>query len=426
MAVANTISSIFCGIIKDKMTNIIEEEELIGEEQNGFRKDRRGTKNLYILKEIIEKAGKENKQLYCMFLDIEKAYDIVNRKIMWELIERLGFDEHIRKILHSMYRNTIAKYHWNEVVIDEVKSEIGLRQGCTLSPLLCMIVMEELTQRIKKTGVGIRIGKEILNILLFADDVVLLTESWEDMQKLLEEVVKFSEDMEMKFGIDKCKVMTINGKEEENKTKNQLQLLGKDIEKVDSYKYLGLEIDNKGLVKQRNKLRNKAEKMYGMINGKINFRANKYEVMRGLWEGLAVPSVMYGLEIMEVGGKEKRGLEIVQNRAVRRGLGANRHVATEALRGEMGWSTFQERIDKTKINYRVRLEHMSDKRWAKKVFEWRGNKNTFKKETNRNMKTIDMKIVNNTENIDITIKGQRVGEERKIQNRVKQEIKKKG
>ena len=128
------------------------------------------------------------------------------------------------------------------------------------------------------------------------------------------------------------------------------------------------------------KLRNKAEKMYGIINGKINFRANKYEVMRGLWKGLAVPSVMYGLEIMEVGGKEKRGLEIVQNRAARRGLGANRHVATEALRGEMGWSTFQERIDKTKINYRVRLEHMSDKRWAKKVFEWRGNKSTFKKE----------------------------------------------
>ena len=151
--VANTISNIFCGIIKDKMTNIIEEEELIGEEQNGFRKDRRGTENLCILKELIEKAGKENKQLYCMLLDMEKAYDTVNRKIMWELVERLGFDEHIRKILQStgMYRNTIAKYHWNEVVIDEVKSEIGLRQGCTLSPLLFMIVMEELTQRIKKT-----------------------------------------------------------------------------------------------------------------------------------------------------------------------------------------------------------------------------------------------------------------------------------
>ena len=75
----------------------------------------------------------------------------------------------------------------------------------------------------------------------------------------------------------------------------------------------------------------------------------------------------------------------------------------------MGWSTFQERIDKTKINYRVRLEHMSDKRWAKKVFEWRGNKSTFKKETNRNMK-----IVNNTENMDITIKDKEWGRKEKF------------
>ena len=46
--------------------------------------------------------------------------------------------------------------------------------------------------------------------------------------------------------------------------------------------------------------------MYGIMNKKINFRANKYEVMRGLWQGLAVPTVMYGLEIMEVEGKEKK------------------------------------------------------------------------------------------------------------------------
>ena len=148
--------------------------------------------------------------------------------------------------------------------------------------------------------------------------------------------------------------------------------------------------------------------------------------MRGLWKRLAGPTVMYyGLEIMEVGGKEKRGLEIVKKRAAKRGLGAKRHVATEALGGEMGWSTFQERIDKTKINYRVRLEHMNDKRWTKQVFKWRGDKSTFRKETNRNMKRTDMKIVNNDENLGIKIKGERVGEERKIQNRVKKRSKKK-
>ena len=60
---------------------------------------------------------------------MEKAYSTVNRQTMWELEERLGFDEHIRKILKSIYRNTMETYHWNELVIDKVKSEIGSRQG---------------------------------------------------------------------------------------------------------------------------------------------------------------------------------------------------------------------------------------------------------------------------------------------------------
>ena len=56
VAVTNTISNIFCGIIKEKMTGWLEKENRLNDEQNGFRKDRRGTDNLYIIKEIIDKA----------------------------------------------------------------------------------------------------------------------------------------------------------------------------------------------------------------------------------------------------------------------------------------------------------------------------------------------------------------------------------
>ena len=84
---------------------------------------------------------------------------------------------------------------------------------------------------------GVKIGEDILSIPLFADVVVLLIETWEDMQKLLEEVGKFSEDMKMKCGLDNCKVMTINEKEE-GENKNKQQIVGKDKESVDTYKYL--------------------------------------------------------------------------------------------------------------------------------------------------------------------------------------------
>ena len=52
--------------------------------------------------------------------------------------------------------------------------------------------------------------------------------------------------------------------------------------------------------------------------------------------------------------KVVKGLEILQNNAARKGLGANRHVLIEALKGDRGWSTSEERINMAKIKYRFR------------------------------------------------------------------------
>ncbi|KAG0728534.1 hypothetical protein GWK47_032294 [Chionoecetes opilio] len=79
---------------------------------------------------------------------------------------------------------------------------------------------------------------------------------------------------------------------------------------------------------------------------------------------------MYGLETMVWSRKELDRLEVTQNKAGRIALGANRYVAVEAIRGDMGWSTFRERIAKTGLRYRARLQRMGDSKWASKVWDW--------------------------------------------------------
>ena len=85
---------------------------------------------------------------------------------------------------------------------------------------------------------------------------------------------------------------------------------------------------------------------------------------------MAVPSIMYGLETTVWTRNLLDRMEMVQNKAGRIALGANRYVAVEAIKGDMGWSTFREKMAKAGLRYRVRLNRMDESRWARKVYEW--------------------------------------------------------
>ena len=89
--------------------------------------------------------------------------------------------------------------------------------------------------------------------------------------------------------------------------------------------------------------------MMGMIISAGSREINKYEHGRCLWKGMAVPHCLYGTEITNYRGEDLRRLEVIQNSVGRWCLGAPKSTATEALRGEMGWSSFQERIEKGKL-----------------------------------------------------------------------------
>ena len=84
--------------------------------------------------------------------------------------------------------------------------------------------------------------------------------------------------------------------------------------------------------------------------------------MRGLWKSVAVPNVMYGVDATVYTNAEWRKLEVIQNRVGRIGLGGNKYVAVEEIRGEMGWSLFKEGGAKAILNFKIRIELMYNNR----------------------------------------------------------------
>ena len=264
-----------------------------------------------------------------------------------------------------MYTDTKAKYSLGNIESDWVKLEKGVRQGCVLSPLLFSLYTEELATRIRNMDKGIKVGNSNLGILLYADDVVLIADDRDRLQEMLDVVDGYGKEFSLSFNRNKCGVLVMN---ETGNNIEQFRLGNLGISNVEQYNYLGVTFTKLGIGQAIKERISRANQWWGRLGSIVSFRSNKYEVVRGIWKSVAVPGLLYGMDTVRWSQENLEKMEKIQNRVGRLGLGANGMVGTEAIRGDMGWSTFEERIFKGSLKYKSRLEQMNEQRWARKVY----------------------------------------------------------
>lgn len=158
----------------------LDENEKIVDEQNGFRKKRSTVDHISSLFSIIESRIKKKQSTFAAFIDFRKAYDCVNRTISFEKLNNIGVKG--KMYIQPIYSNVSCCVKVNENFSDWFNVNLGLRQGCILSPILFNCFINDLAIKIKALGMGIDIEDgEKLSILLFADDIVLLASNERDL-----------------------------------------------------------------------------------------------------------------------------------------------------------------------------------------------------------------------------------------------------
>ena len=133
--------------------------------QFGFVPGRGTTDAIFIVRQLQEKYIAANKQLYFAFVDLEKAFDRVPRKVLWWAMRSVGVEEWAVRVVQGMYTNARSRVRVNGQLSEEFKVEVGVHQGSVLSPLLFILVLEALSRELR-TGLPWE--------LLYADDLVVI------------------------------------------------------------------------------------------------------------------------------------------------------------------------------------------------------------------------------------------------------------
>lgn len=378
IAITSVLYRLFMQVVRNRLQTWAEKEVILGELQNGFRWGRRLEDNLFVLTQAIEIAQMEVRPLYLCFLDVNKAYDTVDHSKLWRQLAGLGLSREWIGLIREVYRGTEVVTEWQHETTAPVACSRGLRQGCPLSPLLFMLYIAGMERKLQESGEGFTLeyleGGERrggrLPGLIYADDVVLMADTLHGLQALMNECGEMGEALGLGFSAHKSGLMVFGGTEGEEAA--SLFIQGNPVEWVDQYKYLGVHLQ-KGrnyLQEQETKLKAKSRRNKGIATARALWGYNRYEVTRAVWKMVAVPGLTFGNEVLCLSSGTRQYLEVRQREVGRAALGVSRTTPNEAVQGDMGWSSFEAREARAKLDFERRLSRMCEERWTRQAFKY--------------------------------------------------------
>ena len=212
--------------------------------QAGFRPGFDTNVQLFALRHLIDSYRKQRKLLYCCFVDMTKAYDSVPRDLLWQRLQSVGVTGYMLTAIQAMYAHSRFAVKVDGRVGESFLSYLGVRQGCPLSPLLFGIFIDEYASYLNSTlpQAGARLGDmSIVPLLLYADDMVLVAESAEQLQQQLDNLHQWCTVRGMSVNSAKTEVVVFGNKAAVSSERQQTWKIGsRDIKRTQAFKYLGI------------------------------------------------------------------------------------------------------------------------------------------------------------------------------------------
>ena len=360
-----SLSGLFSKLLNARLIKVTEKHKLLGEIQNGFRKGRCGADNNFVLDTILWKYRAMGRPVHMSFIDISKAYDSVNREILWKKLSSLGFSGDFLSALKALYTDDSVDCVVNGITTRPVFLRRGLRQGCALSPILFALYIMDVGNDINISKLGFKLGNVIVSGLLFADDLVLVTRSSASLKTLLALVKKGFDRLKLTISVEKSQV--ISPADDTWEVVDEAGLVVLTLDQVEQYKYLGTwtfsTMFKTSLEKQRMSVKT-AHKYKSSCIHVSKLGPDVVDVVLTTWSNVAIPAILVGCEMIPFCETRIIEIERIQSQIAKFALGISRNCPNICAQTELGLKPFRQVLYEHQLKFYFRALFISEDRWV--------------------------------------------------------------
>ncbi|KAK3556835.1 hypothetical protein QTP70_022272, partial [Hemibagrus guttatus] len=273
--------------------------------------------------------------------NLEKAYDRVPREELWYCMRKSGVAEKYVRVVQDMYERSRTVVRCAVGQTEEFKMEVGLHQGLALSPFLFAIVMDQLSEEVRQESPW---------TMMFADDIVICSESREQVEENLERWRFALERRGMKVSRSKTEYMCVN----EREGSGTVRLQGEEVKKVQEFKYLGSTIQSNGECGKEVKKRVQAGwNGWRKVSGVLCDRKISARIKGKVYRTVVRPAMLYGLETVSLRKRQESELEVAELKMLRFSLGVTRldRIRNEYIRGTAHVGRLGDKVREARLRW---------------------------------------------------------------------------
>ena len=321
---------VMCKVLQNRLSTKV--DEYLMESQSGFRKGRGCIDHMFAIRLLVEKAKEFHSSVYFCFLDLKKAYDSVNRSVLWEILKkRYRLPNKFVFILKAFHEKTIGMVRVDGKLSAEFNIENGVRQDDVLAPVLFNLFLDALLSivesRIQGCGVVMvcnldefrlvgsrkKMSKEVVLVHLeYADDMVVMCDSMEDLKCFVREVDRVFREMGMLISAKKSCMMGVSPPMASDEEVQEVCLdNGEVIVVEDDFQYLGSIIENNGSMEAELRARiGKATRAFCSVKMIIWDRKEISKRLKvNLFKSVVMSSLLYGCETWAITALQTQRLQ---------------------------------------------------------------------------------------------------------------------